>query len=305
MLQFFRYFSGWVYEFHMPLFFVLSGAVFGLKPVKSFDAICKAKIYRLLFPYYTTGLLFMLPVKYLGCFYTKETILPAIRAFWLGGESGHLWFLLALFWCIIGFSIIIKVLHRLNIHSIYALLLSSGVVAFLRDKLPFDFLGLYLGLSYLFWFTLGYYFEWIRKKYKLDTISLKRLLRILTLLLVIECFNQKYQYLDAFSKTVCGILMTIVLSTILSRKIKTRCSKIWDVLVRNLFCIYLFHDPLEYLILNYAFGKSQLLTTACGVYWYFIMRTIGVFAVSLALGEGIRAIENRVQNCNNKIFKEG
>ena len=98
----------------MPLFFVLSGAVFGLKPIKSFDAICKAKIYRLLFPYYTTGLLFMLPVKYLGCFYTKETILPAIRAFWLGGESGHLWFLLALFWCIIGFSIIIKVLHRLK-----------------------------------------------------------------------------------------------------------------------------------------------------------------------------------------------
>ena len=37
IMDFFRYLSGWVYTFHMPLFFMLSGAVLALKPMAVFD----------------------------------------------------------------------------------------------------------------------------------------------------------------------------------------------------------------------------------------------------------------------------
>lgn len=37
LLSFFRLLSSWVYGFHMPLFFFLSGSVLGIKPLKSFD----------------------------------------------------------------------------------------------------------------------------------------------------------------------------------------------------------------------------------------------------------------------------
>mgnify|MGYP001028896520 FL=1 len=69
-----RYLSGWVYGFHMPLFFILSGAVYGISKNCSFDMLCKKKIKRLLIPYYIYSLGFMMPVKYLGNFYNSSTI---------------------------------------------------------------------------------------------------------------------------------------------------------------------------------------------------------------------------------------
>ena len=63
-----------IYSYHMPLFFMLSGAVLALKPLKAFNIFVKSKVKRLLVPYYVYGLIFMLPIKYVGHFYNEETI---------------------------------------------------------------------------------------------------------------------------------------------------------------------------------------------------------------------------------------
>ena len=52
VLEWLRYLSGWVYGFHMPLFFMLSGATLALKPIAQFDVVVKNKVKRLLVPYY-------------------------------------------------------------------------------------------------------------------------------------------------------------------------------------------------------------------------------------------------------------
>lgn len=144
-----RYLSRWVYGFHMPLFFMLSGAVFALKPMQSLDRIFKAKFRRLLVPYFVWGWLFMLPIKRLGNFYTNDTLRKALQGFLSGQDSGHLWFLTALFWCIILFCVIAKTLRKLlKIQSIYALLLVVGVIQLSISYLPFDVLVDYKINSY-------------------------------------------------------------------------------------------------------------------------------------------------------------
>lgn len=80
-----RYISGWVYGFHMPLFFILSGAVFGISANYSFDLLCKKKTKRLVIPYYLYCLAFMLPVKWLANFYNNSTINVAYVSSLLGG----------------------------------------------------------------------------------------------------------------------------------------------------------------------------------------------------------------------------
>lgn len=82
MFEWQRYLAGWVYGFHMPLFFMLSGAVLALKPLGAFDDFVKSKIERLLIPYFVWGWLFMLPIKRLGNFYNQDSLLSALKGFW-------------------------------------------------------------------------------------------------------------------------------------------------------------------------------------------------------------------------------
>ena len=85
----------------VPLFFMLSGAVLALRPLGRFDAVVQSKIKRLIIPYFVYGWLFMLPVKYIGHFYSRESVLQAMQGLLSGQDAGHLWFLTALFWCLI------------------------------------------------------------------------------------------------------------------------------------------------------------------------------------------------------------
>lgn len=143
--------SGWVYGFHMLLFFMLSGAVLALKPLKDFDTFFRSKVKRLLIPYFIYGCFFMLPAKYMANFYSADSFKRALYGFLLGqdGDSGHLWFLIALFWCMIAFVILQKRL-LITSKSIYASLLLTGVITLTYDYIPFDLFGLKKGLSYMF-----------------------------------------------------------------------------------------------------------------------------------------------------------
>ncbi len=284
-LTFCRFLPNWIYGFHMPLFFMLSGAVLGLKPIAAFDTVVSSKIKRLLIPYYIYGLFFMLPVKRLGNFYNNESLKQAFNGFLSGQDSGHLWFLTALFWCILAFVLIKKGLLRFGIESLYAILLISFIIQLTYNDLPFDFLGLKTGLSYLFYFSLGYTFECKRKE--ACPWNLKKLLSIFILLFALEIFHVRYGLLDSFFAVIIGSFFTYVLSSICSKLFrKTVKSKLWKIVIRNLFYVYLFHDPIEYIILR-IFFNTNLLSTAIGCILYTFARTVLVFILSILLGEFI------------------
>lgn len=289
LLNALRWLAGFAYTFHMPLFFFLSGAVLGLRPIPKFDSFLKGKIKRLLVPYFLYSWLFMLPVKYLGGFYDKASLERAMQGVLTGVDSGHLWFLTSLFWCMVTFVIVYKIITRFT-KSLYALLLCSGIIYFAYSYLPFDILGLKQGLSYIHWFALGYVFENERAAGKFDNHI--KVLGVLVCAIIIRAASVNYAILNSFYLIVVGCSIVICLSILFSKYLNGITeTRVWKVVIRNLFYVYIFHDPLEYVILKIAFS-CDMLSSGVGCYVYFGLRTLGVFFASILLGELIRRLRN-------------
>jgi len=281
-----RFMASWVYGFHMPLFFIMSGAVLALKPIPAFDKFFKSKFKRLLIPYFVYGILYMLPVKYLSGFYDVTGFKKAMTGFLSGQDSGHLWFLPALFWCMLAFMLIKTVISRFT-KSNYALLIASGAVLFLYNYIPFDILQMKKGLAYIFYFTLGYVLENERRENK--PWCIRKTLSTIIILSVLEVIHNKYHILNTFFVSLIGSLLTILIAYLCTKLFaKFSESKAFNVITRNLFFVYIFHDPLNYIILK-LFIPSNLISSDFGCIMYFVCRTLGVFIVSILLGEMISA----------------
>ena len=283
VMQFFRYLSRWVYGFHMPLFFMLSGAVLALRPLGRFDAVVQSKIKRLIIPYFVYGWLFMLPVKYIGHFYSRESVLQAMQGLLSGQDAGHLWFLTALFWCLIIFVLIEKITIKLGCDSRYLLLMIAGLIQLTYSYIPFDVLKMKTGLSYIFWFALGFVFE--KERQERGLWNIKKTVLAYIILTVIEFSSKRYGILNEFFVILCGSVHTFLLADILSRIFKNITkTKGWKIVTRNLFYIYLFHDPLEYVVLRLFMGHNWL-SSALGCYSYTFCRIVVIFFISLIGGE--------------------
>lgn len=292
VLKFFRTMSGWVYGFHMPLFFMLSGAVLALSPIKPFDVFFRSKIKRLLIPYFIYGWFFMLPVKYLANFYNKDGFLQALKGFLVGQDSGHLWFLTSLFWCMIAFVLIQRLTSKFT-NSTYVLLLAAGIVYFLYNSyIPFDVLGMKRGLQYIFWFALGYAFE--KERSTKEDWNIKKTLVAFVVLTMIEIVNAKISILNGFFVIVVGAFLTYIFASLCSRYLnKWTRTKLWKIVIRNLFFIYLFHDPLEYIVLRIFFAKN-LLESSVGCYMFTFCRIFLIIVVSILLGEVVTFIKKNI-----------
>ena len=290
-----RKIGDWAYEFHMPLFFALSGAVLAFKPIGKFTTFCKKKVRRLLVPYVICGYFFMLPIKLLAGFYTVEGAKNAYRWFLMGIDSGHLWFLLALFWCMIVFVIICKLLERIGLSGNVIILIIAGGIQLINGKITIPYWGVQNGLAHIFWFAIGYAYEDISKKYRGNS---RRIAFIFLLVTIIEIIDGRWGVLNPNLKTIFGIIWMYLLSFLCSKFIPKLCkTKIWKLTINNLFYIYLFHDPLEYIIIK-IFLDNGYLCYAIGCYIYIFLRTIGVFAVSITLGELLRHLLSGKANKN-------
>lgn len=255
-----RFLVSWVYGFHMPLFFMLSGAVLALKPLKSFNIFVKSKVKRLLVPYYFYGLLFMLPIKYIGQFYNEESIGKACIFFLTGDEGSHLWFFFALFWCMIAFFIFVKLLQMFKIDKLYLILFLSFTVSLVHSYIPIDPFFFKKGLSYVLYFAIGYCFEKERKKcMEIKVWNTKNMFFIFSFLSVLEMIIIKFDVPRGYFVSLVGCAFTFAMAYLCDKNFKNVSnSKIWDLVTRNLFYVYIFHDPLNYLILRIFFSSDCL-----------------------------------------------
>ncbi len=294
IVSFFGLMVSYIYSFHMPLFFFLSGAVLRLKPLKSYDVFCADKIKRLIVPYFAVGFLFMLPVKYFASFYTKEGLHLAYRNFYTGADSGHLWFLTALFWCMLVFVLIKKTLERFSVKSEGLLLLICMALQMSAEVIPFDILAFRQGIGYIGWFGLGYFFEKIRKEKLKDLSAIKKIAAFLVAG-ILFVLNIKVGIFDDTMNVICGCLFayfTAEFCVLLFGRLEN--TGVYRVVMRNLFAVYLFHDPLEYVILR-IFMTTTYLASAWGCYLYLFLRIIGVIVVSVLIGEILRVLSRFVK----------
>ena len=142
-----------IYSFHMPLFFIVSG--FFLKNLTVKNAIEKyAKAY--LWPYLMIGLLIIL-VGFVKCLVQEDpwynlVYINIVKIIWgsnfesdiLFGNIPHIgpsWFLLALFWGCIAFTVLNKIKDRVVQICLLALAASFSVCSSKIIKMPLSLQG--------------------------------------------------------------------------------------------------------------------------------------------------------------------
>ena len=278
----------WIYSFHMSLFFFLSGAVLSLKPIGTYEYFIAKKAGRLLIPYICVGYLFMLPMKYISGFYDDQGLKQAIRGLWRGIESGHLWFLPALFWDMIIFVAIYKVFGKIHLQKF--VLPTALIVQYACQWMPKDILGLASGLSMFFWFVLGFEFE--KKRERLAKFPVWIWIALLGAAIVTDCLIMRLVTVPVWTYILVRGSIICILAYTCDRYLKSVAqTKVYKLTVKYLFDIYLYHDPLEYLIL-FCFFRWNIVSLKFGGYLLIFFRIIGVITFSIGLGCIVEKVKN-------------
>lgn len=134
----------WIYSFHIPLFFIISGMVFNADRYSSLKDCVKAKARNLVVPYFFINI-FTIPFWYLyyNIFNIKVfNIIDIIKAMLIGHTeiaspiNGPTWFLLTLFLSEVLFYIIYKIVNGNNLYLANAsvLLILVGYVESITSR---------------------------------------------------------------------------------------------------------------------------------------------------------------------------
>ncbi len=113
------FFNTFVYTFHMPIFFALSGALLGLavkkKGIESLSVYQYAvrKVHRIIVPFFIVTLLYCIPIRYIIEYFDASTsISTVIKECFINVESTHMWFLPTLFWLMLFLLMWVKLLQK-------------------------------------------------------------------------------------------------------------------------------------------------------------------------------------------------
>lgn len=297
----------YIYSFHMPLFFFMSGGVFSYcyfeKNKNKIQSVLFEKAKKLLVPFLFIGIFYMLPIRYfIGL---DEIFKISVLNFLIGIKTGHLWFLWALFNIFILMFILLKYDYRKMILPVYILNIIS-----LKSS---NYFMVSSTLKYFLWFYIGFIFylekKFIYEKIKDQKSKISLLIKIIIIILLITLTMIKYEtFLNSDSlgklvrynlKNLIAFLLIIkcyLIFDIFSEKINGKCFEKLDKLG---FGIYLLHEPLIYLMIS----KINPLN------WNPYICTIIYFGVSLFLSglitiiyinrynfiKGIKNSKNRIQ----------
>lgn len=106
----------------------------------------------------------------------------------------------------------------------------------------------------------------------------------------------QYSVIPSYVLVIVRGLETCVLAQIadicLRRVTNTR---FYRTLTAHLFDIYLYHDPLEYLVL-FCFFRLDIVSRPGGGCLLILTRIFGVISLSVVLGCGIESVKRRVKN---------
>ena len=277
-----------IYKFHMPLFFFLSGAIYFVSTnyrnkYNTLKELIVSKFKRLIIPYFAVSFFMLIPMRALIGVYNNSNILKGItKDILLFHDPAHLWFLPVLFTVFVLFYIIAKLSRR---PFIIYLIVAAVYIAALKIPDRYD-----LSLRYLLWFTFGYAFESVRIKYnqflKGKNIALSiTLIIIFAALFVVKTESVMINLAMSNILTASGILITYNIALCLSNSNKFMSLRVFGILNKYNFDIYLYHDIFNYIILFIlqSFGLLVLFNTAPAYLLLMLIKTVGVTVLSVLL----------------------
>lgn len=236
--QLFNYVCLFIYLFHMPLFFSISGYLFiDSCTKKKFSTILKNKFKRLIIPYLIIGILWVYPIRiisnysgFVGHSFLYNIIINII----LGLDNGHLWFLPSLFFMFIISYFLEKYVKNRKIKFI--LILSMFL------------LGHILNLSWIsetLKFIIWFYFGDFIRKYSLENKMKYRKIVVIATISFICMYFITYN-LSAYISLLFKYCVCLTIIPLLYNIISNREFTLLQKISGYSFGIYLFHSPMIY-----------------------------------------------------------
>lgn len=235
------YITNFIYGFHMPLFFMMSGAIFWLcfkdknKYQKKLPFIIK-KFKRLMVPYFFIGIICLPFVMIITKITSQNYFQYVFNGIILAKNSRHLWYLLYLFIFFIEFICLSKKkINKIITFCIYSFL----CLIIYKFNIPY--------ISDILYWSIYFYMGIIAHTYY-DKLSKINFL-ILLILLAIYSTLVYFDFHPILLKLFGSILFFSLFQKI--NIIKFIPSKLYSIISENSMGIYLFHPLILYLIFYY------------------------------------------------------
>lgn len=275
-----------VYRFHVPCFFMVSGAIFALCLRKNvyadFRTFWKKKALRLLVPYLIFGVLVVPPVLYL-CglmphFSVGRLLLQLITAM----NMRHLWYLYALFFIFLLMWAVRKYLVSEDAKRV--LLISFGVSLIFRSFSPvwLSYFQIANVFYYQFFFVCGVYLDFYFEDI-FCFLQAKRKWWIPVFALLLCSTFADFWTLSGYVYALCGMALSLWLALWLSGK-KAAESRLHRILCRDSYGIYLIHAMIVYLVF-WVFSEIAVPAPLLVLLAFFV-----ALALSLGLTELLRRL---------------
>ena len=287
--------TNFIYSFHMPLFFIISG--FFYKP-GTLKLGIKAK--QLLLPYFLTS---TINLYWKLQRFPNANIKKNIIAILYGNSSetrkkafhfnfpiiGALWFLLALFFCFLLYYLLWKVHECYKISLTILVIITTAISIELNDLvwLPFSLQPAMAALVFFHTgnlFKQGNIFEDPTKKPSIEVLSLVGLLWFLS-------FNYGYLRINGnnykgtllvFTGAIAGSYLVIIFSKWISKF--TIIENIFAFLGKNslyILCVHALDNNFRYHIQDYI-STITVLKSYKGLLIYIVLRTAAIMVISLS-----------------------
>ena len=284
--------------FQMPLFMALGGALFygsmQRGKFRTLGALAVNKAKRLLIPFLVVSVAYSFPVKLLTCYYNgSENILWdfVVGQLLVQGNS-YLWFLPAMF---LDFLICYLLERYVKVPRTLKLL-ALAVLSEVFYKFEIQLIS--YAMQYAVWFYAGYCFEGIR--FKMDSRG-KTCQGILGCLLATLVYLGSRWLPGGLATGLCAYfgyrwlvpaLMGLSLYVISCKLVQTPLisSRFYGILSRNSFGIYLYSDPMNYVVLfaaSHWFG-GFLFGNVFGVCILYLTRIVLSATTGLTISEILR-----------------
>lgn len=251
--------TDYIYKFHMPLFILVSGAIFGLCIEKgkytNIPSFIVNKAKRLLLPYFFFGIAYVAPAMCLLGLTNQSFLEYSFKGIILSLNSRHLWYIFALFFIFL-LAIFARPLLIKSRKSRFLVLVLSGVLYLLSSKLPYEF-QISTSFSYQLYFFVGvilnYEYTFVQKVFKKLFFVF-----FLTPIALAGMFVFNPNIITDLCYKFLGIIMVIFIGYCIVKWFEGFTDTyVYKIISKNSFGIYLF-NPIIIYIFYYFLGPIDI-----------------------------------------------
>ena len=300
------YLTDWIYVFHMPAYFCLSGVIFSMELKRNrYSSVWKlivTKAKRLLAPMLFVWLIWNIPIKMLTGYYMgmNHPLLSAMMQIAFP-NAVYLWFLEALFCCFVMDYIITKYIKNFRVQFLIVgimALIGLYFYKYMRQIVPLGNL-----FKWFVWFWLGHSIDDIRNKWSQilkkycgsETIGFIFETILFVLLYVLSFRALKVQWI--LTNTILSFVGVVWIWELVELINPVLRNKWLDEQIlncsANTYGIYLWAEPLNYAILAVALWKFgiPIFGTEVGAVVIYFVRVFGSLLIAVGITKGLRKIK--------------